>query len=111
MSFLLDTHVISELRKPARRRHDLRQAAVLDSRLDHSVLPAYAGWVLDVDPAVADSAARLHVPDRRPAHDALIAATAQVHSLALVTRNESDFAPLGVPLMNPWKHRVRRVPG
>ncbi|WP_322779941.1 type II toxin-antitoxin system VapC family toxin [Frankia sp. Cas4] len=137
MSFLLDTNVISELRKPAKRRddrfnawagalapsdtflsvitvlelragienkrrHDSGQAAVLDSWLDHNVLPAYTGRLLDVDQAVADSAARLHVPDRRPAHDALIAATAQVHSLTLVTRNESDFAPMGVPLVNPW---------
>ncbi|WP_239342309.1 type II toxin-antitoxin system VapC family toxin [Frankia sp. CiP3] len=137
MSFLLDTNVISELRKPAKRRddhfngwadalspsetflsvitllelragienkrrHDTRQAAVLDSWLDANVIPAYVGRVLDVDQTVADSAARLHVPDRRPAHDALIAATAQVHGLTLVTRSESDFAPMGIPLINPW---------
>ncbi|MDT3443868.1 MULTISPECIES: type II toxin-antitoxin system VapC family toxin [unclassified Pseudofrankia] len=137
MSFLLDTNVISELRKPAKRRddrfnawaetlspsdtflsvitllelragienkrrQDAHQAAVLDTWLDQHVLPAYAGRLLDVDPAVADAAARLHVPDRRPAHDALIAATAVVHGLRLVTRNESDFAPMGIPLVNPW---------
>jgi len=79
---------------------------VLDSWLDQIVLPAYSGRLLDVDQAVADSAARLHVPDRRPAHDALIAATAHVHGLTLVTRNESDFAPMQVPLVNPWtSHR------
>jgi predicted nucleic acid-binding protein len=141
VSFLLDTNVISELRKPAKRRddrfnawadtlppsdtylsvitllelragienkrrHDARQGAVLDSWLDQIVLPAYSGRLLDVDQAVADSAARLHVPDRRPAHDALIAATAHVHGLTLVTRNESDFAPMQVPLVNPWtSHR------
>jgi predicted nucleic acid-binding protein len=140
VTFLLDTNVISELRRPAKRRsdrfndwaatlspsetflsvitllelragieikrrHDARQAAVLDTWLDAQVIPAYLGRVLDVDPAVADAAARLHVPDRRPAHDALIAATAHVHSLTLVTRNESDFAPMGLPLVNPWTSR------
>jgi predicted nucleic acid-binding protein len=59
--------------------------------------------VLDVDQDVANAAARLHVSDRRPAHDALIAATAQVHSLVLVTRNEYGFAPMRVPLVNPWR--------
>jgi predicted nucleic acid-binding protein len=78
---------------------------VLDTWLDHTVLPAYVGRVLDVDQDVADAAARLHVPDRRPAHDALIAATARVHSLVLVTRNESDFDPMDVPLVNPWREQ------
>ena len=40
-----------------------------------------------------------------PSGDALIAATAQVHSLVLVTRNESDFDPMGVPLVNPWREQ------
>ncbi|AEH10271.1 MULTISPECIES: type II toxin-antitoxin system VapC family toxin [Protofrankia] len=140
MRLLLDTNVMSELRKPAarrddrfnawagalspsdtylsvitllelragiesKRRHDPKQAAVLDTWLDHSVLPAYVGRVLDVDQDVANAAARLHVPDRRPAHDALIAATAQVRSLVLVTRNESDFDPMGIPLVNPWREQ------
>jgi predicted nucleic acid-binding protein len=60
--------------------------------------------VLDVDQDVADAAARLHVPDRRPAH-ALIAATAKVHGLVLVTRNVSDFDPMGVPLVDPWRQQ------
>jgi hypothetical protein len=55
-----------------------------------------------VDTAVVRRSARLHVPDPRPFRDALIAATALVHGLTVVTRNVTDFAPTGVPLVNPW---------
>lgn len=34
--------------------------------------------------------------------DGLIAATASTHNLTLVTRNESDFTPGQIPLLNPW---------
>jgi predicted nucleic acid-binding protein len=44
----------------------------------------------------------LHVPDPRPERDALIAATAAVHGLTVVTRDVRDFTPLEVPLLNPW---------
>jgi predicted nucleic acid-binding protein len=57
---------------------------------------------LSVDTAVARRSARLHVPDPRPQRDGLIAATALVHGMTVVTRNVSDFAPFGVPLLNPW---------
>jgi hypothetical protein len=55
-----------------------------------------------VDVAVARQCARLHVPDPRAERDALIAATALVHRLTVVTRNVADFAPMGVTLINPW---------
>ena len=42
------------------------------------------------------------VPDQRPDRDALIAATALVHGMTVVTRNVSDFAPMGVGIVNPW---------
>ncbi|NJM37768.1 MAG: type II toxin-antitoxin system VapC family toxin [Akkermansiaceae bacterium] len=37
-----------------------------------------------------------------PHNDSLIAASAQVHSLTLVTRNVSDFSQVGISLANPW---------
>jgi predicted nucleic acid-binding protein len=58
--------------------------------------------VLPVDEAVALRCAPLHVPDPRPERDALIAATALVHGMTLVTRNVADFEPMGVPLFDPW---------
>ncbi|WP_308301898.1 PIN domain-containing protein [Frankia sp. AgKG'84/4] len=57
--------------------------------------------VMSIVSSVAESAAKLHIPDRRPTHDALIAATAQVHGLVVATRNEADFASMRVPLVTP----------
>lgn len=44
----------------------------------------------------------MHVPDPRPERDALIAATALVGNLVVVTRNPADFRPLGVSVFDPW---------
>jgi predicted nucleic acid-binding protein len=55
-----------------------------------------------VDIDVALRCARLHVPDRRPERDALIAATALTHDLTVVTRNVAHFGPMGVAVLNPW---------
>lgn len=137
MTLLLDTNVISELRKPEGRAHpavrgwaqrqrtgelflsvvsvmeveigvgraerrDTRQGAVLRRWLERDLLPAFAGRLLPVDLAVARRAAGLHVPDPRPERDVLIAATAIEAGLTVVTRNVSDFAALGVDLLDPW---------
>jgi predicted nucleic acid-binding protein len=134
--FLLDTTVISELRRPERAastviawasavdsaamyisvisvleldagallvgRRDPAQGTVLRRWIDGTVSPTFADRILPVDLTVARRCAALHVPDKRPAADALIAATALVHSLSVVTRNVADFAPMGVPLVDPW---------
>ena len=83
-------------------RRDPSQGTVLRTWLDQRVLPTFAGRILPVDTAVALRSARLHVPDPRPVRDALIAATAMVHGMPVVTRNTPDFANLGLPLINPW---------
>jgi predicted nucleic acid-binding protein len=83
-------------------RRDPEQGAVLRAWLDRHVLPAFAGRVLVVDPAVARRSARLHVPDPRPLRDGLIAATALVHGMTVVTRNLPDFAPMGAATLDPW---------
>jgi toxin FitB len=136
--FVLDTHVVSELRKAKAgkadqnvtawaagvssgglflsvitileletgvllvERRDPAQGAMLRAWLDNHVLPAFAGRILAVDLAVAQRCARLQVPDRRADRDALIAATALVHGMTVVTRNTADFEPTGVPALNPW---------
>ena len=72
--------------------------------MDKQVLPKFAGRVLPVDAAVARRCARLHVPDRRAERDALIAATALVHGMTVVTQNIADFAATGMPVLNPWRN-------
>jgi predicted nucleic acid-binding protein len=83
-------------------QRDAVQGAMLRSWLNGQVLPAYLGRILVVDVQVAVRCAALHVPDRRSERDALIAATALVHGMTVVTRNVADFAPTGVPVLNPW---------
>ena len=84
------------------QRRDPAQGALLRAWMNEQVIPGFAGRVLPVDEAVALRCAALHVPDPRPERDALIAATALVHGMTVVTRNVADFAPMGVALFNPW---------
>ncbi len=84
-------------------RRDTTQGAMLRSWLEQYVLPEFSGRTLPVDTAVAQRCARLHVPDKRAERDALIAATALVHGMAVVTRNVADFKPTGVTVVNPWE--------
>jgi toxin FitB len=84
-------------------RRDTAQGAVLRVWLNEHVLPAFSGRILIVDEAVARQSARLHVPDPRPVRDGLIAATALVHGMTVVTRNVADFEPTGVAVLDPWK--------
>lgn len=134
--FLLDTNVISELRRPDKadrnvvawsnavpaanffmsvisileielgarliERRDAVQGAVLRAWIGDQVLTRFEGRILAIDTAVAQRCAQLHVPNPRAERDALIAATALVHGLTVVTRNVGDFEPTGVPLLNPW---------
>jgi toxin FitB len=136
--FLLDTNVISELRKirlnradknVARwadrvdanalflsaitlqeleigvllaERRDPLQGALLRTWFSTRVLPVFAERILAVDHAVAMRSAALHVPNPGPFRDSLIAATALVHGMTLVTRNVADFQASGVDIVNPW---------
>lgn len=86
-------------------RRDPPQGAIFRAWLDSRVLPAFAGRILPVDTAVARRSAKLHVPDPRPVRDCLIAATALVHGMTVVTRNVADFESSGVALLNPWEPR------
>ena len=84
-------------------RRDAVQAARYRIWMHQEVLPNFAHRILAVDQAVALRAARLHVPDPRPIRDTLIAATALVHGMTVVTRNIPDFASSGVSVLNPWQ--------
>jgi toxin FitB len=84
-------------------RKDVTQGAKLRSWLEQHVLPEFSRRTLSVDTAVAKRCARLHVPDKRGERDALIAATALVHGMLVVTRNLMDFKSTGVTVINPWE--------
>ncbi len=84
-------------------RRDPSQGAIFRSWLERQVLPVFAGRILSVDTAVAQRSAALHVPDPRPFRDSLIAATALVHGMKIVTRNVADFQSSGVSILNPWE--------
>jgi len=84
-------------------RRDPPQGAIFRAWLDRHVLPAFVGRILSVDTVVAQRSAKIHVPDPRSVRDCLIAATALVHRMTVVTRNVADFESSGVALLNPWE--------
>lgn len=83
-------------------RKDPRQGSILRRWLESSVLTEFEGRIFPVDTLVARCCAKLHVPDPRSERDAMIAATARVHGMTVVTRNQGDFLSTGVSLLNPW---------
>ena len=81
---------------------DPRRGEIL-RRWKNDVMPAaFLGRILSVDETIAERCAAMHVPNPRPLLDSIIAATAIVHGLILVTRNVGDFAGMGARLLNPW---------
>lgn len=139
MKYLLDTNVVSELRKAGDgkadpnvtkwvsaqgssdlfisaitilelergilgiQRRDASQGSRLRTWMDSRVRPEFAERILPIDDAIATRCAHLHIPDRRNEADALIAATALVHGLTVVTRNVQDFDGTGVIVVDPWR--------
>jgi predicted nucleic acid-binding protein len=139
MMYVLDTNVVSELRKVKAgkadpqvaawaqsvdaadlfvssitimelelgilsiERKDATQGTLLRAWFEQQVLPEFAGRTLAIDTAVTLRCASLHVPDKRGERDALIAATALVHGMTVVTRNIDDFKATGVAMLNPWE--------
>ncbi len=91
-----------ELGTLLKARTDPVYGAILRLWLDREVLPRFDGRILAVDTAVAQRCAGLHVPKTRPERDAMIAATALVHGMAVVTRNVRDFEGTGVWVVCPW---------
>lgn len=135
MTWLVDTNIISEIRKGTRchpsvtswwarvedrdlflsvltlgeirrgiesiRHRDSVKAATLERWLG-DVSEAFGARIIGVDSAVAEAWGRMSAPRSVPVVDALLAATAQVHDLVLVTRNTADVSGLGVRTLNPF---------
>jgi predicted nucleic acid-binding protein len=83
-------------------RRDPVRGGVLRAWLDHRVLPDFADRVLPIDTEVARRCARLHVPNPQGERDALIAATALLHGMTVLTRDATELGRTGVQVINPW---------
>jgi predicted nucleic acid-binding protein len=84
------------------QRRDAQQGAALRRWFETQVLTTWGPRSLAITRVVALRCAGLHIPDPKSERDAWIAATALVAGLTVVTRNTSDFAAMGVPLLNPF---------
>ena len=93
---------------------ELRKGVALKIRSDADAAKRLGAWVdgleysfgeriLGVDAAIARQWGELSAQRSRPVVDTLLAATALVHKLTLVTRNISDVHDLGVKLLDPWR--------
>ncbi len=103
----LSTLTLGEIRKGITGMSEGNRRDNLERWLTEELPRRFAGRILPVDAAVSDRWGRLMADAKRqgtplPTVDALLAATALHHDLAVVTRNVSDFAAARVPVVNPW---------
>ncbi|MGH7565017.1 MAG: type II toxin-antitoxin system VapC family toxin [Gemmatimonadota bacterium] len=100
----LSVLVVGEIRQGIERleRSDPQQASGYEAWLN-DLRQRFSGHVLDVSVDVAEEWGRWNVPDPISTIDGLLAATARVHGLTLVTRNTGDLERTGVPLINPFE--------
>lgn len=137
MAYLIDTNVLSELRKAHRANAKVRNwhseqeveklwisvislleikigivraqnndpdfSKVLSKWYDSQLVPSYFGRILSIDQRIAEERSDFEKIRTLPYSDALIAATAVVYGMIVVTRNTGDFIDLGITLINPWE--------
>ena len=99
---------VGELRRGVsliRYRGDDRQADQLEKWLEE-LLVSYQDHVLDINSDIAQLWGVLRVPHPEHVLDKQIAATAIIHELTVVTRNEKDFVASGVPVLNPFDSKA-----
>ena len=95
---------VGELRRGVellRHRGDSRQAKRLEKWLE-ALLVEHQDFILEIDRDIAQLWGRLRVPHPENALDKQIAATALIHDLTVVTRNQVDFRKTGVRVLNPF---------
>ena len=102
----LSVLTLGEIRKGIEllRDRDPAQAEVFAAWLGE-LRTRFADRIVSIDARVAEQWGRLNAAAPRNTVDSLIAATASIHGLTVVTRNTGDFEACGVPLLNPWHHR------
>jgi toxin FitB len=103
----LSVITLSELRRGVDRLPTGRRRVALDDWLKHDLIQRFDGRILDVDQEVASAWGRIIAQAERRGKtpgvmDVWIAATAEVQSLTVVTRNVADFATLVGRIFNPW---------
>ena len=105
-SLYLSVLVLGEIRKGIEglRDRDAGKANELDLWLEQ-LQTSFQSQILPVDTAISQEWGRLSSLHTVPVIDGLLAATATVHGLVLVTRNTRDFADLGIQLLNPFETR------
>ncbi|KKB11651.1 hypothetical protein VE25_11730 [Devosia geojensis] len=94
---------LGELRRGvvAKQATDKIMAAEFQSWLD-DIEREYVGRTLTITAEIAHRWGEITSDRTRPVVDSLIAATAIVHGLTVVTRNVRDYQTLGIPVINPW---------
>jgi hypothetical protein len=105
ISVFLSSVTVGELRRGVeliRHRGDAEQARKLERWLER-VVDGYGESLLPLDQDAAQIWGKLRVPHPENALDKQIAATALLHDLTVVTRNEQDFASTGVRTLNPFE--------
>ena len=105
-SLYLSVLVIGEIRKGIERIRpkDPVQAAAIENWLV-AVDKAFGERILPIDRAVANEWGRLTASRPLPVIDGLLAATAKIHRMTLVTRNTAEIADLDVHILNPFELR------
>jgi predicted nucleic acid-binding protein len=103
-SLYLSVLTLGELRKGIDGLSDANRRMLLTDWVQTELAAFFLGRVLTIDAQVADRWGQLLASAGRPlpAIDSLLAATALVHGLRMVTRNTRDFEGLGVEVINPW---------
>jgi predicted nucleic acid-binding protein len=107
----LSVITLGELRKGVDRLADGRRRDRLGRWLSGDLPERFSGRLLPVDAVVADQWGQLLARAECAGSavgslDALIAATAKVHGLQVVTRNVRDFRATGVDVISPWQSRL-----
>ena len=101
----LSVITFGEIRKGIAGTQDLKRKEKISQWLEIELPDYFENRILDIDIKVADMWGQLQSNNKGqlfPAIDGLIAATARIYNLTLVTRNKKDFTLAPIDIINPW---------